>query len=118
MHQQDTHALVGFQSGEHLQPEVANYLKGHFLGIDGDAQNARKELMDWDVTRPPDYFGFEIPDFPNNYWYVWFDAPIGYISITATHTDEWKQWWQNPENVELYQFMGKDKDIVFELMTY
>jgi len=40
--------------------------------------------------------------------YVWFDAPIGYPSITANYTDEWKQWWQNPENVTLYQFMGKD----------
>ncbi|ODV84777.1 hypothetical protein CANARDRAFT_28915 [[Candida] arabinofermentans NRRL YB-2248] len=40
--------------------------------------------------------------------YVWFDAPIGYISITANYTDSWKSWWQNPENVDLYQFMGKD----------
>ncbi|GAA5958918.1 hypothetical protein JCM21900_005411 [Sporobolomyces salmonicolor] len=40
--------------------------------------------------------------------YVWFDAPIGYPSITANYTDEWKQWWRNPENVTLYQFMGKD----------
>ena len=36
-----------------------------------------------------------------------FDAPIGYPSITANYTDEWKQWWRNPENVKLYQFMGK-----------
>ncbi|CAF1147312.1 unnamed protein product [Didymodactylos carnosus] len=41
-------------------------------------------------------------------FYVWFDAPIGYISITANYTDEWKQWWHNPEQVELYQFMAKD----------
>lgn len=40
--------------------------------------------------------------------YVWFDACIGYVSITANYTEHWKQWWQNPENVELYQFMGKD----------
>ncbi|TFK40406.1 methionyl tRNA synthetase [Crucibulum laeve] len=40
--------------------------------------------------------------------YVWFDAPIGYPSITANYTPEWKQWWFNPENVDLYQFMGKD----------
>lgn len=37
-----------------------------------------------------------------------FDAPIGYISITATYTKDWKQWWRNPDNVELVQFMGKD----------
>lgn len=41
-------------------------------------------------------------------FYVWFDAPIGYISITANYTKEWKQWWQNKEEVELFQFMGKD----------
>ncbi|KAI8083893.1 tRNA synthetases class I (M)-domain-containing protein [Thamnidium elegans] len=41
-------------------------------------------------------------------FYVWFDAPIGYPSITANYTDEWEKWWKNPENVKLYQFMGKD----------
>lgn len=40
--------------------------------------------------------------------YVWFDAPIGYVSITANYTDNWEKWWKNPENVQLYQFMGKD----------
>jgi methionyl-tRNA synthetase len=40
-------------------------------------------------------------------FYVWFDAPIGYISITACYTPEWELWWKNPENVELLQFMGK-----------
>ncbi|KAL6339971.1 hypothetical protein AAG906_038806 [Vitis piasezkii] len=41
-------------------------------------------------------------------FYVWFDAPIGYVSITACYTPEWEKWWKNPENVDLYQFMGKD----------
>lgn len=41
-------------------------------------------------------------------FYVWFDAPIGYISITAGYTRDWEKWWKNPENVELFQFMGKD----------
>ncbi|CCE61619.1 hypothetical protein TPHA_0A05450 [Tetrapisispora phaffii CBS 4417] len=40
--------------------------------------------------------------------YVWFDATIGYVSITANYTDDWEKWWKNPENVDLYQFMGKD----------
>jgi len=40
--------------------------------------------------------------------YVWFDACIGYVSITATYTDEWEKWWRNPDHVKLYQFMGKD----------
>ncbi|ORX91886.1 methionyl-tRNA synthetase [Basidiobolus meristosporus CBS 931.73] len=41
-------------------------------------------------------------------FYVWFDAPIGYPSITANYTSEWEKWWKNPEDVKLYQFMGKD----------
>jgi methionyl-tRNA synthetase len=41
-------------------------------------------------------------------FYVWFDAPIGYISITANYTKDWEQWWKNPKNVEFVQFMGKD----------
>jgi len=90
------------QSGEHLQPEVANYLKGHFLG---------EPLRDWDVTRPPKYFGFEIPDFPGNYWYVWFDAPIGYVASTKQwcqqNGENFDDWWKNPET-EIHHFIGKD----------
>lgn len=41
-------------------------------------------------------------------FYVWFDAPIGYISITANYVSDWRAWWQNPDDVELVQFMGKD----------
>ncbi|CAG8582059.1 32584_t:CDS:2 [Gigaspora margarita] len=41
-------------------------------------------------------------------FYVWFDAPIGYLSITANYTNEWEKWWKNPDQVKLYQFMGKD----------
>jgi len=41
-------------------------------------------------------------------FYVWFDAPIGYISITAQYTSQWERWWKNPENVEYWQFMAKD----------
>ncbi|KAL6946808.1 methionine--tRNA ligase mes1 [Hanseniaspora vineae] len=46
--------------------------------------------------------------FKNKVLYVWFDAPIGYVSITANYTEDWAKWWKNPENVKLYQFMGKD----------
>jgi methionyl-tRNA synthetase len=99
------------QSGEHLQPEVANYLKGHFLGEEGNAENPRKELRDWDVTRPPKYFGFEIPGFPGNYWYVWFDAPIGYTASTKQWCDKqgekFDDWWRNSE-CEVHHFIGKD----------
>ena len=46
--------------------------------------------------------------FKEKVFYVWFDAPIGYISMTATYTPEWRQWWHNPDKVDLIQFMGKD----------
>jgi methionyl-tRNA synthetase len=90
------------QTSGALQTEVANYLKAHFLS---------EPLHDWDVSRPAPYFGFQIPDSPGNYWYVWFDAPIGYIGSTL----EWCQrvggqvddWWRNPE-CEIHHFIGKD----------
>ncbi|KAM0683119.1 methionine--tRNA ligase mes1 [Mitosporidium daphniae] len=58
-------------------------------------------------------WGTAVPDFPNKVFYVWFDACIGYISITANYLaasncTEWKKWWMNPNDVELVQFMGKD----------
>lgn len=55
-------------------------------------------------------WGVPVPlkGFENKVLYVWFDAPIGYPSITANYTDEWEKWWRDPENVRLFQFMGKD----------
>ena len=90
------------QSGDHLQAEIANYLKGHFLG---------EPLRDWDISRPAPYFGFEIPDSPGNYWYVWFDAPIGYMASTRQWCDrtgeKFDDWWRSPE-CEVHHFIGKD----------
>ena len=90
------------QGGDHLQPEIANYLKGHFLA---------DKLRDWDVSRPAPYFGFEIPTAPGNYWYVWFDAPIGYIGTTKqwcnAHGESLDDWWRNPQT-EIHHFIGKD----------
>ena len=90
------------QGGDHLQPEVANYLKGHFLN---------EPLRDWDISRPAPYFGFEIPDSPGNYWYVWFDAPIGYLGSTLQWCrrvgEDFASWWRNPET-EIHHFIGKD----------
>ncbi|KAI5852510.1 tRNA synthetases class I (M)-domain-containing protein [Morchella snyderi] len=49
-----------------------------------------------------------LPGFEDKVMYVWFDACIGYVSITAEYTKEWKRWWKDADNVKLYQFMGKD----------
>ncbi|KAI3459685.1 hypothetical protein Pfo_016348 [Paulownia fortunei] len=57
--------------------------------------------LKWGVSVPHERFMDKV-------FYVWFDAPIGYVSITSCHTPEWEKWWKNPENVELFQFMGKD----------
>ncbi|EOY05213.1 Methionine--tRNA ligase / methionyl-tRNA synthetase / MetRS, putative isoform 2 [Theobroma cacao] len=55
-------------------------------------------------------WGVPVPheNFKDKVFYVWFDAPIGYVSITSCYTPDWEKWWKNPENVELFQFMGKD----------
>ena len=91
------------QDGTHLQSEVANYLKGHFLG---------ESLRDWDVSRPAPYFGFEISDKPGHYWYVWFDAPIGYMASTLEWCNrnghELSDWWDSESRAEIHHFIGKD----------
>jgi len=98
------------KSDDHLQPEVLNYLKGHFLG-DASSAEGRKTLKDWDISRPAPYFGFEIPDSPGNYWYVWFDAPIGYMASTLQWCERngegFDDWWRN-EATEIHHFIGKD----------
>jgi methionyl-tRNA synthetase len=90
-----------------LDPRIANYLAGHFLG---------EPLRDWDVSRPAPYFGFEIPDAPGHYWYVWFDAPIGYLAATAEWCailgESFSAWWgrggDNLPPAEIHHFIGKD----------
>ena len=68
-------------------------------------------------------WGVKVPcekdeDMENKLFYVWFDAPIGYISITADLLgDEYKKWWLNPDNIELYQFMGKD-NVTFHTIIF
>lgn len=90
------------QKDDRLQPEIANYLRGHFLS---------SELRDWDVSRPAPYFGFEIPDAPGHFWYVWFDAPIGYIASTKQWCDRngerLEDWWKS-QRTEIWHFIGKD----------
>ena len=90
------------QNDDHVPPETANWLKGSFLS---------EPLRDWDVSRPAPYFGFEIPDAPGNYFYVWVDAPIGYISATKDWCDagghDLADWWKN-DDCEIHHFIGKD----------
>ena len=94
------------QSSGALDPRIANYLAGHFLG---------EPLRDWDVSRPAPYFGFEIPDAAGHYWYVWFDAPIGYLAATdewcAAHGESLAAWWGRESAdppAEIHHFIGKD----------
>ncbi|HWA77200.1 MAG TPA: methionine--tRNA ligase [Polyangiaceae bacterium] len=85
-----------------LQPEIENYLKGHFLA---------EPLRDWDVSRPAPYFGFEIPDAPGHFWYVWFDAPIGYMASTREWCEKsgesFDRLWRDA-STEIHHFIGKD----------
>ncbi len=68
---------------------------------DGLKERAITRDLKWGIPVPKE--GFE-----NKVFYVWFDAPIGYISITADLTDNWEYWWRSPEDTELFQFIGKD----------
>ncbi len=68
---------------------------------DGLKERCITRDLKWGIPVPKE--GFE-----DKVFYVWFDAPIGYISITANHTDDWEYWWKQPDEVELFQFIGKD----------
>ena len=92
------------QRGGALDPSIARWLKGAFL-VEGEA------LRDWDVSRPAPYFGFEIPDAPGHFFYVWLDAPVGYIAATKewcdAQGDDYRRWWLDP-GTEIHHFIGKD----------
>jgi methionyl-tRNA synthetase len=85
-----------------VPPETANWLRNTFLAA---------PLRDWDVSRPAPYFGFEIPDSPGNFFYVWLDAPVGYIAATKewcdANGDSLERWWKDPD-CEIHHFIGKD----------
>ncbi len=68
---------------------------------DGLKERSITRDLKWGIPVPK-------PGFEDKVFYVWFDAPIGYISITAGYTQDWETWWKRPEEVELYQFIGKD----------
>jgi methionyl-tRNA synthetase len=85
-----------------LQPEIANKL----------SEWLEAGLQDWDISRNAPYFGFEIPDAPGKFFYVWLDAPIGYIAshrhLAERTGEDWQATWQPDSEVELYHFIGKD----------
>ncbi|XP_013384289.1 methionine--tRNA ligase, cytoplasmic [Lingula anatina] len=99
-----------------LEPTLSSYLDKQFE--DGIwTQNAKVITKSWirDGLKPRCItrdlkWGTPVPleGFTDKVFYVWFDAPIGYISIMANYTDKWKQWWKNPQQVQLYNFMAKD----------
>lgn len=69
-------------------------------------------LQDWDISRDEPYFGFEIPDAPGKYFYVWLDAPIGYMATWKDYCKrnkiQFEHWWHANSTTELYHFIGKD----------
>ncbi len=85
--------------------------------LQGEAANKMGEwfasgLNDWDISRDAPYFGFEIPDAPGKYFYVWLDAPIGYMAsfknLCAKNGLDFDEYWKQDSTTELYHFIGKD----------
>ncbi|BBJ24355.1 methionine--tRNA ligase [Candidatus Nitrotoga sp. AM1P] len=89
-----------------LQPEAANKMQ-EWLGAEGE-----NKLMDWDISRDAPYFGFEIPDAPGKYFYVWLDAPVGYMGsfkqFCNANNINFDDYWKQGSDAELYHFIGKD----------
>ncbi|MDR8279464.1 class I tRNA ligase family protein, partial [Acinetobacter baumannii] len=71
-------------------------------------------LQQWDISRDAPYFGFEIPNAPGKYFYVWLDAPIGYMGSFKNLCDKrgdttsFDEYWKKDSTAELYHFIGKD----------
>jgi methionyl-tRNA synthetase len=89
-----------------LQPEASNKMQ-EWLGSESE-----NKLSDWDISRDAPYFGFEIPDAPGKYFYVWLDAPVGYMGSFRQFCDatgiDFNTYWKPGSEAELYHFIGKD----------
>ena len=89
-----------------LQPEARNKMK-EWVGQPGESK-----LGDWDISRDAPYFGFEIPDAPGKYFYVWLDAPIGYYASFLNYCEKkglnFEEWVKPDTTTEQYHFIGKD----------
>jgi methionyl-tRNA synthetase len=94
------------QSKTPLQPEARNKMK-EWVGQPGESK-----LGDWDISRDAPYFGFEIPDAPGKYFYVWLDAPIGYYASFLNYCQSkglnFEEWVKPDTSTEQYHFIGKD----------
>ncbi|MCL2310727.1 MAG: methionine--tRNA ligase [Proteobacteria bacterium] len=95
---------------DRLQSEVSNKIR-EWLGSENDEKNGENKLVDWDISRDAPYFGIEIPDAPGKYFYVWLDAPIGYLaSLKARLCQDGialEDFLRDP-GIEQYHFIGKD----------
>lgn len=105
-----------FLSLDRLQPRVEEWLNKTLADYQWPANGLaitqswlKRGLEGRSITRDLKW-GVPVPleGYENKVFYVWFDACIGYPSITANYTDDWEKWWKNPDNVKLYQFLGKD----------
>ena len=98
------------QNGK-LQPEVANKVKEWFSVRTNPDGTTSEGLSDWDISRDAPYFGIEIPDAPGKYFYVWLDAPVGYLASLKNLLDkrgeDYAAYMANPV-LEQYHFIGKD----------
>ena len=94
-----------------LQPEVANKVKEWFSVRKNPDGSQSEGLADWDISRDAPYFGIEIPDAPGKYFYVWLDAPIGYLAslknLLEKRGQSYADYMANPA-LEQYHFIGKD----------
>jgi methionyl-tRNA synthetase len=110
------------RDSEHLFFKLGDYEQDlkHWLATHGLQPAVRAKLdewfkvglTDWDISRDAPYFGFEIPDAPGKYFYVWFDAPIGYIgsfaALAAKRGLDFDAYWKAGATTELHHFIGKD----------
>ncbi len=99
------------QNGQHVQPEVAAKIKEWFGTRTNPDGSTSTGLDDWDISRDAPYFGIEIPDAPGKYFYVWLDAPVGYLAslknLLARRGEDYDAYLADPQ-LEQYHFIGKD----------
>ncbi len=100
-----TDSLRDWLAGGHVHPSVARKLEEWFAA----------GLNDWDISRDEPYFGFPIPGVPGKYFYVWLDAPVGYMASlanllarTGRPPADFDDWWGTGSAAELHHFIGKD----------